>query len=109
MDCKMAVGNVEVAGSSVGGPAPGTRSFVGTELVRLAALVRRWLGQVRFEEFEITCAPCNDEIAVSFGNRPLSAEALAKRTAADYEGPPRRCSACSARLGSMHEDSYSSV
>jgi hypothetical protein len=109
MDCKMAVGNVELAGSNVGIPEPGARSLVGTELVRLAALVRRWLGQVRFEEFEITCAPCNDEIAVSFGDRPLSAEAFAKRAAADYEGPPRRCSACSARLGSVHEDSYSSV
>jgi len=100
MDCKTSAGDVALAGGNVGVPEPGTLSFFGTGLVCLAALLRQRLRQVTYEELNTICTLCNDEIAVRLGDRPLRAEAWAKRTAADYEGPPRRCSVCSERMGS---------
>jgi hypothetical protein len=98
MDCKTSAAEAVLGGGDAAVPRP--PGFLGTGLVRLVELVRQRLLRVALAEFNTTCTACNDEIAVHFGDRPLSAGAWAKRSAADYEGAPRRCSGCGARMGS---------
>ena len=100
MGRRTSTGDTALGGENAVVLRPGTLGFCGTGLVRLVELVRQRLLRVALAEFDTTCTPCTDEIAVHFGDRPLSAEAWAKRTAADYEGAPRRCSGCGARMGS---------
>lgn len=99
MDYKTSAADVALAGGYVGVPEPGTLGVFGTRFVRFAALLRQRIQQLTRERLNTTCTPCHDEISVRLGDRPLRAEAWAKRTTADYEGPPRRCSVCTERMG----------
>jgi|HubBroStandDraft_4_1064222.scaffolds.fasta_scaffold763149_1 hypothetical protein len=100
MDCKTSAAEAVLGEAGAVLPERGTPGFFRRGLVRLVELVRRRLLRVALSEFDTTCTPCNDEIAVRLGDRPLRAGAWARRIAADYEGRPRRCSVCSARMGS---------